>query len=160
MYSILQQKPSDERSPVGPYLLAFFIFVVCGSGEFHGESLEVVWVKISFQNFDLATTFIHFLEQKHVVVVHHSTVYTVTLSLILVLSSEMPFVIRKLNAVCGQEMRLHDSTFSQDSMDHSSSPPPHTHTPCILFPPPTHILHTHSHTHTAIFQLIQSIRLS
>lgn len=27
------QKQSDEKSPIGPYLLAFFIFVVCGSGK-------------------------------------------------------------------------------------------------------------------------------
>lgn len=27
------QKPDEEKSPIGPYVLAFFIFVVCGSGE-------------------------------------------------------------------------------------------------------------------------------
>ena len=27
------QKNEDDRSPVGPYLLALFVFVVCGSGE-------------------------------------------------------------------------------------------------------------------------------
>ena len=27
------QKSDEEKSPLGPYLLAFFIFVVCGSGE-------------------------------------------------------------------------------------------------------------------------------
>ncbi|KAH9370993.1 hypothetical protein HPB48_019080 [Haemaphysalis longicornis] len=26
-------KPQDEKYPVGPWLLAFFIFVVCGSGD-------------------------------------------------------------------------------------------------------------------------------
>ncbi|CAN8022029.1 unnamed protein product [Ixodes persulcatus] len=26
-------KPQDEKYPVGPWLLAFFIFVVCGSGK-------------------------------------------------------------------------------------------------------------------------------
>ena len=30
----LLQKSQDEKSPVGPYLLAFFIFVVCGSGTY------------------------------------------------------------------------------------------------------------------------------
>uniref|UniRef100_A0AAX7TXC3 Stress-associated endoplasmic reticulum protein n=1 Tax=Astatotilapia calliptera TaxID=8154 RepID=A0AAX7TXC3_ASTCA len=25
---------NDEKSPVGPWLLALFVFVVCGSGEF------------------------------------------------------------------------------------------------------------------------------
>ena len=32
-YTIIVQKTSEEKSPVGPYLLAFFIFVVCGSGK-------------------------------------------------------------------------------------------------------------------------------
>ena len=27
------QKPSEEKTPIGPYLLALFIFVVCGSGK-------------------------------------------------------------------------------------------------------------------------------
>lgn len=33
LYIIVVQKNSEEKSPVGPYLLAFFIFVVCGSGK-------------------------------------------------------------------------------------------------------------------------------
>ena len=32
-YTIIVQKTSEDKSPVGPYLLAFFIFVVCGSGK-------------------------------------------------------------------------------------------------------------------------------
>ena len=28
----LFQKSDEDKSPVGPYLLAFFVFVVCGSG--------------------------------------------------------------------------------------------------------------------------------
>ncbi|CAD6231859.1 GSCOCG00001622001-RA-CDS, partial [Cotesia congregata] len=35
MYSFIYfiwQKPQEEGSPVGPWLLALFIFVVCGSG--------------------------------------------------------------------------------------------------------------------------------
>lgn len=38
MYSFLYfiwQKPQEEGSPVGPWLLALFIFVVCGSGNFY-----------------------------------------------------------------------------------------------------------------------------
>lgn len=27
------QKTDEDRSPIGPYLLAFFVFVVCGSGK-------------------------------------------------------------------------------------------------------------------------------
>uniref|UniRef100_A0AAQ6A3I6 Stress-associated endoplasmic reticulum protein n=1 Tax=Amphiprion ocellaris TaxID=80972 RepID=A0AAQ6A3I6_AMPOC len=30
---------NDDKSPVGPWLLALFVFVVCGSGEF--EEFEV-----------------------------------------------------------------------------------------------------------------------
>lgn len=26
-------KPEQERSPIGPYLIALFVFVVCGSGK-------------------------------------------------------------------------------------------------------------------------------
>lgn len=29
----LFQKSEEDRSPIGPYLLAFFVFVVCGSGK-------------------------------------------------------------------------------------------------------------------------------
>jgi len=34
------QKSSEEKSPVGPYLLAFFIFVVCGSGKLRSVAME------------------------------------------------------------------------------------------------------------------------
>lgn len=30
--NFLFQKPADEKTPVGPWLLALFVFVVCGSG--------------------------------------------------------------------------------------------------------------------------------
>lgn len=31
---VFQRPVNDEKSPVGPWLLALFVFVVCGSGEF------------------------------------------------------------------------------------------------------------------------------
>lgn len=31
-FLVLFQKSDEDKSPVGPYLLAFFVFVVCGSG--------------------------------------------------------------------------------------------------------------------------------
>jgi hypothetical protein len=31
--TVFQRPVTDEKSPVGPWLLALFVFVVCGSGE-------------------------------------------------------------------------------------------------------------------------------
>ena len=33
LYILYLQKPAEEKYPVGPWLLALFIFVVCGSGK-------------------------------------------------------------------------------------------------------------------------------
>ena len=34
------QKAEDDKSPIGPYLLAFFVFVVCGSGIVLGRARQ------------------------------------------------------------------------------------------------------------------------
>lgn len=31
---VFQRPVNEEKSPVGPWLLALFVFVVCGSGEY------------------------------------------------------------------------------------------------------------------------------
>ena len=33
LFFILLLQKGEEKSPIGPYLLAFFVFVVCGSGK-------------------------------------------------------------------------------------------------------------------------------
>uniref|UniRef100_A0A0K8RFZ2 Putative ribosome associated membrane protein n=1 Tax=Ixodes ricinus TaxID=34613 RepID=A0A0K8RFZ2_IXORI len=40
-------KPQDEKYPVGPWLLAFFIFVVCGSPGSH-PSIEASFPETTF----------------------------------------------------------------------------------------------------------------
>uniref|UniRef100_A0A1X7VM12 Stress-associated endoplasmic reticulum protein n=1 Tax=Amphimedon queenslandica TaxID=400682 RepID=A0A1X7VM12_AMPQE len=34
-------KPTEDKSPIGPYLLAFIIFVVCGSAIF--QIVQSIW---------------------------------------------------------------------------------------------------------------------
>nr|XP_011756600.1 stress-associated endoplasmic reticulum protein 2 isoform X3 [Macaca nemestrina] len=35
LFKYLEKRPQEEKYPVGPWLLALFVFVVCGSGQPH-----------------------------------------------------------------------------------------------------------------------------
>lgn len=46
---VSQRPVNEEKSPVGPWLLALFVFVVCGSGEFRLETPEAAGYRVIFK---------------------------------------------------------------------------------------------------------------
>ena len=55
------QRPHEEKSPVGPWLLALFLFVVCGSGDYTGT---LVW-ESEYLNNTVFASCLSFLDLSH-----------------------------------------------------------------------------------------------